>query len=1105
MLKKIFIILVSCVICCSQQYLLAQSNGGKKDDTEIRAGGQPTKDDLFSNLKKKRKVEKIEPQLSHQDTIPTIPIGPVRNGVEPPIEKLQTDTIYVYAADYLDSVSVAYYQRVTKKHGWMVGVGKPLSLDEAKHLSCYFKLSMKNHAGNWTRIEAFDGYGNRTTSHSIGTYIVNQHVTDDSEANQEWVSRLKSVCQWEFIGDASGKNVLQERALDQYGNAVYFYNPVKTGEGTYTGSYMDGNGMPVFMRTDSLGYDMGKANFVQILRDERGFDVKLSFVDRFGYPQMNKDGAYQTLYEYDDDGNQTMEASLNMAGDYMIDNYGNCGWESTYENGYHVQSRYFDADGNYMRMPLLRADSEKVFGFRYEYDQYGRNIERRVIGINAEPDTNQFGVHKVKWEFNEYGYYTYQGFYDLNGNLHPGTKDGIAQVVCEFDDRGHATLIAYKDSSGNFVNNTEDSDDVYCSRQMTFGPDYLASQVDFVVDDDGQVVKDFEYNRDSSGNVVRKWYRRDLQEVDSVDFKGRSTLEAWYDIDGNPANGLGGLHRRTEVYDDDRNMSVEMWMDKDGELLDYDDQGYSMSISYYDDQNYIITNYQYLYGMLFQSFSKKFTEGYGDIMAQWDVTPYGEHARVGWWNNLHYVCDVEYTINGDLKTMIGKNEFGEPSYLTFLGDSGEVYYMSNLNNGERKYYDERGVEIPDSTLSAFKETLPMAYCIEVTDTTIAYPLGLRNGDIIISYGDWSIRDDLKTYMDYFYLEAIKQATSAKQITLLRHHPEQSSSEILRLDLPSGRTSDLGFYPHRIYYTAKEKNRLLNACEGYDVSLGYVPQDGDKEILLGVPVKGSVTSTRLYHLPGYSMKDPSVVLYAKEKYKNRYDTWSMLVDPVEAWEERQMFYIKGSNIYFTEDLCSSRHILKDSRGYGGMRVVPVMVSEHTYSQIIANCYDTLGDEILLDEVPEIGPSIKLTKKNVRGEWLCETDEGVEIWLTIQKNGEVGLSCVAKYREELSDPEIIIDLSVELSAEQPGYWELDGSEMAISFNTTFTCKPKDIAFTGLDDAELESQLIELIESMDWSDADGLDSISEDFHKMTVQHLTERHMVLNDGYDDYVFKRQ
>ena len=205
-------------------------------------------------------------------------------------DKNRTDTLIVYT-DYLDSVSVAYYQRITKRHGWMVGVGKSLSLDEAKHLSCYFRLSMKNRAGNWTRIEAFDGYGDRTTSHSIGTYIVNQGVSDDRGANQEWVNRLKDVCQWEFIGDASGRHVLQERAFDQYGNAVYYYNPVKTGERTYTGSYVDGNGMPVFMRADSLGYDIGYANFVHVLRDERGYDVKISFTDRFGYPQVNKDGA----------------------------------------------------------------------------------------------------------------------------------------------------------------------------------------------------------------------------------------------------------------------------------------------------------------------------------------------------------------------------------------------------------------------------------------------------------------------------------------------------------------------------------------------------------------------------------------------------------------------------------------------------------------------------------------------------------------------------------------------------------------------------------------------------------------------------------------------
>ena len=37
-------------------------------------------------------------------------------------DKNRTDTLIVYT-DYLDSVSVAYYQRITKRHGWMVGVG----------------------------------------------------------------------------------------------------------------------------------------------------------------------------------------------------------------------------------------------------------------------------------------------------------------------------------------------------------------------------------------------------------------------------------------------------------------------------------------------------------------------------------------------------------------------------------------------------------------------------------------------------------------------------------------------------------------------------------------------------------------------------------------------------------------------------------------------------------------------------------------------------------------------------------------------------------------------------------------------------------------------
>ena len=96
-----------------------------------------------------------------------------------------------------------------------------------------------------------------------------------------------------------------------------------------------------------------------------------------------------------------------------------------------------------------------------------------------------------------------------------------------------------------------------------------------------------------------------------------------------------------------------------------------------------------------------------------------------------------------------------------------------------------------------------------------------------------MNEDLKTDMDYFYLEAILKARSAKQVTLLRHHPDQSYSEILRLNLPSGRTSDLGFYPHRIYYTSKEKARLLNVCNDFKVPLTPFPIGNQSVVLCPV--------------------------------------------------------------------------------------------------------------------------------------------------------------------------------------------------------------------------------------------------------------------------------
>lgn len=997
----------------------------------------------------------------------------------------------------------AYYAKIVKKHGWWIGVGKKLTLKEASHLNCYFKLSKKNQAGNWTYIEAFDGYGNPTTYHNIGTYLANQYDDDDKGLNSDWIDKLQTVCKWKFFADASGKEVIQERALDSYGDIIYIYSPVKVGENEYTGSFIGSWGMPIFMRTDSLGNDAGYANFVHITRDERGFEVLYSYTDRFGFPQKNKDGAYMTRKDYDDMGNQIKEASLNIVGDYMIDDYGNCGWESTYSSlGYQLSARYFDASWKPMRMPNLRGGSGEVYGFRFEQDKYGRDTAVVVIDAMGNPDVNEFGVHKMIKRYNEHGKQTYFANYDKEGKLIAGDNQGIAKAIWDFNKSGDVTLIEYKDANGNYINGA----DGYCRSIYEYDNEGInVAQTNYKVVSANELTPVFVFSRDKIGNRVRKWPLDNQVRIDSVDSKGRNTLVAWYDLEGNPIE-FDGMHKDVTKYDDVNNTEIEIWSDKNGDEFIDDDRGYSKDIQIKDTVNSIMTNYQYFYGALKQSFQKQFTPGFGDITAQWDITPYGEHARVGWWDNLHYTCKVDYTMYGKIRTMVGRNEFDEPSYLTFLGNSGEVYYFSDTNNGHRRYYDEFGLEIPDSMMAEFKSKLPKVFCIEVTDTAVAYPLGLKNGDIIISYGDWRTEADLNTNVNYFYLEAILKANQDKQITLLRHHPETNSSEILHKYLPKGKTSDLGFYPHIIYYTQKEKQRLLSTCEKYGEEFIPFVAVEDTTILLAVQTKGAFSATSLYHLPMYNVKDPGVVLYAKEKYNKGTDTWSML-DPIKKWESQDMFRIKGSNLYFTQDLETTRHINKQSRGLGGMTFIPVGVSRELYDKLVL-CYNSLGDSITNEKKIISSPSpsaLKVKEKQLIGTWQTTirlNDDEVPVTLELSKDGKVNFRAEAEMKDESMQVDFII-------TSVGGSWKLQDGCLAFDFSDAANdCDIAKFDMPGMDDDQKKAMEVLIRGYFEGEKEKLLDQFSVskvfDSEVFTIEQINSKELIIMDGDTKRVFKK-
>ena len=564
-MKKILLIIISAFICFSHTWAQGIRDNAAKKIIEVISR------DTQSDTRPSRPEAGF---ITTQEI--TVPIKAVDTLVA------KKDTVYLYS-NPIDSLAVAYYANVTKKNGWMVGVGKKLSLREAQFLNHYYKLSLKNYAGNWTFMEAYNGYGDLTPYHSVGTYLVNQFDGSDKGANEDWRQRLLTVCRWEFIGDPSGQNVIQERAMDSDGNIVYVYNPVQISKNVFTGTYTDRWGMPIFMRTDSLGNDIGYANFVHVHRDERGFDIRVAYSDRNGIPQINKDGAYMVAFEYDDDGHKLKEASMNIVGGYMTDSWGNCGWKAEFQDGNQVKASYFDSDGKIMRMPTLREGSQNVYSVQYEYDEHGRNTEMYYTDADGRPDVNQYGVHKVKVTYNDHGSYTSKEFYDLMGNLCDGNSSGVAKEYFEFDSTGIATLIEFRNSKGQYVVNEGYN---ICKRTTETRNGTVTSQSEYIVDPkSGQLIQSFQYNNDGKGNTTRKWFQENVIVTDLVDDQGRTTLHARYDLNNNPINDSDGIHKRTYEYRD--SVTVEQWFNKYGSpaLCGRNQNRYSKSIQIIDEKN----------------------------------------------------------------------------------------------------------------------------------------------------------------------------------------------------------------------------------------------------------------------------------------------------------------------------------------------------------------------------------------------------------------------------------------------------------------------------------------------------------------------------------------
>ena len=774
------------------------------------------------------------------------------------------------------------YAKLVKRYGRWEGYGKPISKDFASHTSYYYRLTYLDGGKYPARIEALDGYHQLSANHDMGTYLVNQFSETDKGADKEWVEKLKSVCQWDFVYN-SKEEVVMERAYDWNGNMVYSYYPVKVGD-KVAGTFTDNLGMPAKLRSDSIG----GGNVVYISYDENGFESLLEFMDENGYRRTNKDGAYMTRRTYTNEGLQLSDASCNIAGVRTIDNFGNCGWTAEYNaKGDSVFTTYLDDRWEPIRIQNnVDPYSIDVVKTLQRYDEYGRLIEYAYFDTNNKPDKNRLGIHKTKHTYNERGRRISVAFYDIEGNLING-NDGWASWENQYDNEGRFVSYRNYNAQRKAVNINGN-----CSGKVIYNNkgEQIARYDSMVVDDkivlqyssvlcsktvNGCKPLSVEDTIPKDYVELRTFYDQNMSIYIEQDKQGRNIRWEYFDLKGNPITYADDYSKNIITYIDKDSITVvntDVYLDDKGKWLkgssyvSYKKNGREFSRDYCDygnDSTTVSASYRFTY------------DEKGMTNSQMALNRFGIPARTATDRVIYYKVNVSRALKGDFSAFVARNEFDEPAYYD---DGSIVCHYRNLGNVLQNCYDEKGDLISD--MKAFKDTIPAVMCLVITDS-VGYKLGLKDNDVIVKYGNWisDLHLQKSNSRNAMYIEMVTTALSEKEMLVLRHNPSEKTSAIVRVPLPKGTIQELGFFPQLIYYTQKEKERYNDAVKAYLakehlLTLGGFPyMQGSHSVIMctpnGIGGTGVTMGTAMpyVHNPGfvlslakYEMEDDKIIAH-----------------------------------------------------------------------------------------------------------------------------------------------------------------------------------------------------------------------------------------------------
>lgn len=447
------------------------------------------------------------------------------------------------------------YASTEKVYGRFKGVER-LTRREASYRPYHFVFKKKGLATKiYSSMECRNAYDTLCTNHSMTPYLISGSLSD-ADLNESVGTTLATVCQWEFVTDIDGEKVIQERAYDDKYDLIYAFNyntvtiPVDSHEDSgqsknsdskvkgervevdnvVIGSYVDDQGLPLEILND--GY-----RFIRITYDDAGHDTLVEYFDWDGNPAVNADGAYQTYYEYNEDGLPLSISSLNKYGKRMIDKAGNCGMVNTYDGYRIVETLSVDEFGR--EKPVENGYSQVL----YNYDDHGREVEIKLL-CNGEPLASDQFFYRRETVYGE----------DSTTWLIYDAKDSLLSREYVKRNRKGQPLIQESDRNGQHITDiyeyANDGTNIYNYAVTTEGQDTVGIYI---------------YHKDANQEMTRfegEIYANYVN-VRTYDDKGRMLDDVHYDLDGvTPYEDDYRWHRVTHVYEDNGYESSSIWREE---------------------------------------------------------------------------------------------------------------------------------------------------------------------------------------------------------------------------------------------------------------------------------------------------------------------------------------------------------------------------------------------------------------------------------------------------------------------------------------------------------------------------------------------------------------